>query len=359
VEVHLVSGFLGSGKTTAIIGTARQLVEQGVKVAVITNDQGSDLVDTGLFQSAGITSGEVAGGCFCCMYNDLTSEIKRIRETVDPQIVFAEAVGSCTDLVATVVRPLELGLSNGIRVGSYSVFVDVNLLGYWLSGMNLPFTDDIRYIFEQQINESTILIVNKIDLLSEHSRERVRERLQAIFPGKKIMLQSSLDASDLNAWWSQIHSAGKSIGESIDIDYDRYASGESQLAWYNSRITLSGEDSARREYLFRFMREFQKTIQENSIPVGHAKLLASDEHTTVKYSMVHDQKWSESPYDADRLRPDAFVLNARLECTASLAVSLIHDSLNSALTEGGDIEIEICDEQAFHPAYPEPLHRMA
>ncbi len=40
------TGFLSSGKTTTAIATANALQEQGHRVAVITNDQGTDLVDT-------------------------------------------------------------------------------------------------------------------------------------------------------------------------------------------------------------------------------------------------------------------------------------------------------------------------
>jgi G3E family GTPase len=49
MKLHLVGGFLGSGKTTAIGGAARELVRRGVSVGVVTNDQGGLLVDTAAF----------------------------------------------------------------------------------------------------------------------------------------------------------------------------------------------------------------------------------------------------------------------------------------------------------------------
>ena len=78
----------------------------GKVVAAITNDQGSDLVDTQFLKSLDVPTGEVAGGCFCCTYGRLESELARMYREVRPDLVFAEAVGSCTDLVATVARPL-------------------------------------------------------------------------------------------------------------------------------------------------------------------------------------------------------------------------------------------------------------
>ncbi|NCQ32706.1 MAG: cobalamin biosynthesis protein P47K, partial [Armatimonadetes bacterium] len=44
----MIGGFLGAGKTTALIETAKRLAERGKRVGLITNDQAEDLVDTGL-----------------------------------------------------------------------------------------------------------------------------------------------------------------------------------------------------------------------------------------------------------------------------------------------------------------------
>lgn len=49
IKWHLVGGFLGSGKTTAIIQACKRLLQTGQKVGVITNDQGKYLVDTAFF----------------------------------------------------------------------------------------------------------------------------------------------------------------------------------------------------------------------------------------------------------------------------------------------------------------------
>lgn len=78
----------------------------GQNVAIVTNDQASDLVDTLLLRAEGFQVGEVAGSCFCC-FNALTSTVESLSLDQRPDVVLAEPVGSCTDLVATVIRPLE------------------------------------------------------------------------------------------------------------------------------------------------------------------------------------------------------------------------------------------------------------
>src|SRR5882672_63429 len=102
-----IGGFLGAGKTTTMLKIGQMLEARGERVAVVTNDQGANLVDTELSRSANLTGvGEITGGCFCCKFDDLAAVIRELRGEVDPTVIIAEAVGSCTDLQATVVRPL-------------------------------------------------------------------------------------------------------------------------------------------------------------------------------------------------------------------------------------------------------------
>ena len=100
----LVGGFLGAGKTTLILAAARLLEAQGLRCAVILNDQSDSLVDTRLAEHRGVAFDEVTGGCFCCRFNDLLDAADRLA-AYDPDVIFAEPVGSCTDIVATPAAP--------------------------------------------------------------------------------------------------------------------------------------------------------------------------------------------------------------------------------------------------------------
>jgi len=101
----MIGGFLGAGKTTTIGRLAKMYQPRGQKVGVVTNDQASDLVDTHLRRQQGFNVGEVPGTCFCCNFNDLTDTVERTSQAERPDVVLCEPVGSCTDLMATVVRP--------------------------------------------------------------------------------------------------------------------------------------------------------------------------------------------------------------------------------------------------------------
>ena len=57
----MIGGFLGAGKTTAIAALAQYLVQKVLSVGLITNDQGSELVDTAMLRAKGFSTEEIPG----------------------------------------------------------------------------------------------------------------------------------------------------------------------------------------------------------------------------------------------------------------------------------------------------------
>jgi G3E family GTPase len=134
----MIGGFLGAGKTTAVAKLAKHLSAQGLRVGLITNDQGSQLVDTAMLAAHGFPVEEISGGCFCCRFNSLVDAAKKLSAETRPDIFIAEPVGSCTDLVATVSYPLRRIYSDAFTIAPLSVLVDpiraMRVLGLSLGG---------------------------------------------------------------------------------------------------------------------------------------------------------------------------------------------------------------------------------
>ena len=120
----MIGGFLGAGKTTAVARLAQRLSEQGLKVGLITNDQGRELVDTKMLRAKGFATEEIPGGCFCCRFNSLVDAAERLTSDTQPDVFIAEPVGSCTDLVATVTYPLRRIYGDRFTIAPVSVLVD-------------------------------------------------------------------------------------------------------------------------------------------------------------------------------------------------------------------------------------------
>ena len=70
IRVVITGGFLGAAKTATLLKLAQHWVVTGKRVGIITNDQVHGLVDTDTVRSAGLAALEVAGGCFCCRFDD-------------------------------------------------------------------------------------------------------------------------------------------------------------------------------------------------------------------------------------------------------------------------------------------------
>ena len=115
-QLILVGGFLGAGKTTLIGRVAQRLAEQGKRVGLITNDQATGLVDSQLLRQGEWSVAEVAGSCFCCNFNGFIDAVKKVGVEGCADVVFAEPVGSCADLSATILQPLKQHWRSEVRV---------------------------------------------------------------------------------------------------------------------------------------------------------------------------------------------------------------------------------------------------
>src|SRR5437588_12739384 len=117
----MIGGFLGAGKTTTLARLARHYLSRGRRIGLVTNDQAQDLVDTNSLRVQGFPVEEVPGACFCCRFNDLVDRAQQLQDAERPDVILAEPVGSCTDLVATVMQPLKDIYRQRFQVAPYAV----------------------------------------------------------------------------------------------------------------------------------------------------------------------------------------------------------------------------------------------
>ena len=286
MDYHLVGGFLGSGKTTAIVGAARKLIAQGKVVGIVTNDQGKYLVDTAFFKSAYLPTVEVTGGCFCCNYDDLDARLRELKASALPDVIFAESVGSCADIVATVVKPFLDVNRVDFPLTSFTVFSDARLLRRRLRNQPMPFGDAVVYIFDKQIEEARFLVVNKIDLLSPRDANEVNTLCRVAFPGKVVHLQDSRTPDGVTVWLDMINSDRTLIpSRSVDINYDRYAAGEADLAWLDESISVTAPDGLLRPAIISVVGHIRDGLTATGLSIGHVKFLISASGVETKISL--------------------------------------------------------------------------
>ena len=272
MDLHLVGGFLGSGKTTAIIQAAKLLSTAGKRVGIITNEQGKHLVDTGFIQAQDLPALEVTGGCICCHLDDFADRIDEISRNFNPEVIFAESVGSCTDLVATVIKPLTDYRKSAAIPASLSVFTDSRLLLRYLRGQEMPFSDAVIYIFEKQIEETELLIINKIDLLTQSDATDVAKLARMHYPNKVIRIQNSLEKEEVEDWLKLIESHSTEIPvKSLELDYDAYADGEGKFAWLDRVLELKIKENASGMIISELIREIITAFFHSGERIAHLK----------------------------------------------------------------------------------------
>jgi G3E family GTPase len=359
MKIHLVGGFLGSGKTTAIANASKILSDKGIKTSVITNDQGNYLVDSLFFQQTGIPFAEVTGGCFCCNYDQLESHISSLQKDFNPMVIFAEFVGSCTDIISTVLKPLLKYRASDIEQVTFSSFVDSQLLLVRLQGKKLPFNVETNYIWEKQIEETEILIVNKIDLLLKSEFDDLQKLMKDAYPFKEILFQNSLDNGSISQWIENIANSRKSKEhKTIDIDYNIYGAGEANLAWLDEEIEIISTDNSSVELAYGFIKELSNTIVKKGLIIGHLKFHLSFNNKSLKIS--HTTFFDKSvQYSATFEKSNAIrlLVNARIQTSPDELRKIIIDVLDQFKSKEG-VTINEKFLSYFKPGFPNPTHRL-
>jgi G3E family GTPase len=358
----MVGGFLGAGKTTAMLRLAEHLTTRGRRVGLITNDQSHGLVDTSIVAAKGYPVQEITGGCFCCRFNSLTEAADRLARDARPDVFLAEPVGSCTDLKATVQYPLRRLYGSDYRVAPLSVLVDpmraARILGLE-SGRS--FSPKVLYVYDKQLEEADIIVVNKSDLLDDARREALEGALSARFPQAEIVTVSARTGANLDDWFGRL-SAPLTSRPAMEVDYDVYAEGEALLGWLNAtfRVSASSPFDGNR-FLQRVADDVRDRLAAAGVEIAHFKMtLAPDTGNDLAVlNLVRTDGRSESPHRlAEELTEGELIVNLRAEADPEQLKAAAYAGLEEAAREAG-IEVSVEHSEHFRPGRPEPTHRMA
>jgi len=352
MKIHLVCGFLGSGKTTAIQCASGMVLRQRIKTGVITNDQGIKLVDGDFFKSLKIPTRQVVNGCFCCNYNSLEANIQSLIEKNKTEIIFAESVGSCTDIVATVLKPLLL--SHPMEQVTVSTFADVRLLRMILmDGTNL-FDETVNYIYLKQLEEAGIIVINKVDLITKEELEEIKQLVQEKYKSKILLYQNSFDEDKIQHWLSTLNSyQSAGLLQSLNIDYDTYAAGEARLAWLDQELEIYSATNNALQQAEDLINNIYKKINALPYPIGHLKFLING---AIKISFTSTMQ----PPVTIKVEPAtsvSLIINIRVQTEPGIITQLIAEGIKETEMESG-CKIIVNSLSAFQPGYPHPAYRI-
>ncbi len=177
IPVTLLTGCLGSGKTTLLNYILTQ--SHGKRIAVIENEFGEISVDRDLVVGADKDIFEMSNGCVCCsIKGDLIKTLNKLferRDRFDSILIECTGLASPGPLAQAFI--VEDEIENGLRLDSSTNIVDAK--HFWRH------LEDIDVSWEQ-IAVSNVILINKIDLVSNDELIAIENRIKEINPSASI-----------------------------------------------------------------------------------------------------------------------------------------------------------------------------
>ena len=349
-QLIVVAGFLGAGKSTLAVRAAQRLHAQGLRVGLITNDQGHDLVDTALAQTQQVPVVEVQGGCFCCRFPDLLTAVMTLREQVAPDVILAEPVGSCTDIAATVLRPLRAYHGDVVHIAPLTVLSDPHRL-------LASFVPQVAYLHHKQLAEAEIIVLSKADTLTPPQLQHQLVQLHQHHPQQQILTIAQGDDTGVDAWLTLVRQQ-TAVPRALDIDYATYADAEAALGWLNAVVTLNaphpfGLDS----WLAGALQQMAQLAWQHDAAIAHLKMYAQTTQTQAKASMTTTTgtvTWDLIPQPAQTTHATV-TLNARIGTSPALLTAMLEQLLAQ---QPRGITATLMRHECFAPAPPQPTYRL-
>jgi len=356
----VIGGFLGAGKTTSILAMAKHMLDKGHKIGIVTNDQGSQLVDTAFLADNGLPVLEVDGGCFCCNFDEFTNKVNQLTEELKPDIILAEPVGSCTDLVATIFKPMQQQSTDKFALRPLSIVVDPKRLRRLMMQTDTVFPNEINYLFEKQLEEADIIILNKIDALNENEIKIMKGFLEARFPGVEVLAVSAREALNIDKWADLLCGTLAENQKTLDIDYKTYGDAESYLGWLNCRISIkSNKKEDWNAFLLGYLDSTKQRLMTLNAEIAHLKAYSIGSGDWAKISLTSIYETSEfSRCMQAPVKEIQLIINARVNLKPDVLKEVILKTLDHHTVEKGLIASGISIE-CFSPARPNPKYRIA
>lgn len=181
IPLTILTGFLGAGKTTMLNRILQ--ADHGLRVAVLVNDFGAINIDSQLVVGVAEDAISLANGCICCTIRDdlLEAVLTLVHRPEAPEYIIIEASGvSDPWAVAETFLLPELRVST--RLDTIITVVDAEQV-------RNEFAQQPVYsaLIVNQIAVADIVVLNKVDLVSQATREALQEWIRRIVPRARIL----------------------------------------------------------------------------------------------------------------------------------------------------------------------------
>lgn len=182
IEITIVTGFLGSGKTTFLNQYMNKILKENKKPAMIINEFGDFDVDGHILDKTALSI-SMLQGCICCdLQDDLVAQLQQLAQQGVTHIIIEatgvanpiEMLAACQDpLIAHLfARPLSIAIVDSVRFLQQDTLSEVT-----------------RGLMADQIRASQQVVLNKVDLLETTAmQDALVQRVSELAPHSTIVL---------------------------------------------------------------------------------------------------------------------------------------------------------------------------
>lgn len=188
MKIDIISGFLGSGKTTLI----KKLIDnefKGEKIAIIENEFGEISIDGAILNEKNVDIKEISSGCICCsLVGDFKKAIKDIVDNYNPNRIIIEPSGVAK--LSDVIKACK-GIDDeyGDNVHMIITVVDV-----WKAKMYLK---NFGEFYKDQIKNGEIIVLTRTERVERDRLEEIINSIKNINP-KAVIVKDGIDNINFN-----------------------------------------------------------------------------------------------------------------------------------------------------------------
>ena len=190
MDMLVVSGFLGSGKTTMILASIGKYIETTKKkVVIIVNDFGKIGIDGAVMKKYGLNVEEMPSGCICCSLGpDFLETVETVASNFAPDMILVEPTGIADP--ANIIDSMKM--YRGPKVDPVRIFIVVDAVRFPLILKALPVP------LNNQLKAADLIIINKIDESGPEAVQAVKTSLEELGIRKRTISVSAVTGENMD-----------------------------------------------------------------------------------------------------------------------------------------------------------------
>lgn len=336
----VVSGFLGAGKTTSMIAFSRDIKRRGLgNPAVLANDLGAgNIVDAEFCAAAGVMTLPISGGCICYQHENLVGKMHQL-ESAGADVIFSDIPGCGIGAMDHVYLELNDKEKDEFDLLPFMCIVDPERMRMVMpeqAELNLP--EEMRFLLDAQMAEADLIVLNKVDTVSEEEAESIISFIKSIYPETPVMKISAMKGEGISEVVDYIlTNRSEAVHREIGYGSDEFIAAEEKMSWFNTRVYLQHRENKNIDFnkvITDIFEDIREGLIANNSNVPHLKMFAadSDEELTdffkasmigVDYDVVYDRKLDKE-YNTLSL-----IINARCAADPVIMSEIVDDAVDA------------------------------